>query len=247
MRLFGADIAGNLEMSGGSICNPYGVAWHGDGIQIGGSLYLRAGFSAVGEVRLISGRIGADVDFSHGRFRSARGNAIAINADGVRVAGRWRFLGRSLSEWEDASATAYGEVRLTGAEITGAVDFGGGNIINPGGRALSAFGLRTSGSVLLNNRFVAQGTCSLSTARIGGGLDCSGGLFLNPGETALFAEAATVGGFLLLRRRFLADGAIRLLGTQIAGGMDCEGGSFNGSAPDGLALDELAAGPIDRP
>ena len=77
-----------------------------DGVNVAGSVFLRGGFTAEGEVRLLGARIGDTLDCNGGTFKNPGQNA--LHADRVRVTG-----GVFLSD----GFTAEGEVRLLGAEI----------------------------------------------------------------------------------------------------------------------------------
>ena len=50
-----------------------------------GSVFLRDGFKAEGQVRLLGATIGGNLDCGKGQFTKAEGNA--LHADGVRVEG----------------------------------------------------------------------------------------------------------------------------------------------------------------
>lgn len=55
-----------------------------DGLKLEGDLFLRNGFHAEGEVRLVAATIGGTLDASGGTFENSNGNA--LNADGIKVA-----------------------------------------------------------------------------------------------------------------------------------------------------------------
>ena len=56
-----------------------------DGLKVKGSLFLRNGFHAEGEVRLLGATIGGNLDARGGTFKNPNGNA--LNADGIKVTG----------------------------------------------------------------------------------------------------------------------------------------------------------------
>lgn len=69
VRLTGARIGLQLDCSGATITNPSGPALHGANLQVGGNVYLRAGFTAdgageLGTVRLVGAHIGGQLDCS---------------------------------------------------------------------------------------------------------------------------------------------------------------------------------------
>jgi hypothetical protein len=187
VRLIGAQIGGDLDCLGGTFKNPpkekvdsSGKALHADRISVAGSVFLRDGFSAEGEVRLLGAQIGGNLDCLGGTFKNplkekVNSSGKALSADGIRVTGGV-FLKNSFS--------AEGEVRLLGAQIGGNLDCLGGTFKNPpkekvdsSGKALSADGIRVTGGVFLRIGFSAEGEVRLLGAQIGGDLDCSDGTF----------------------------------------------------------------------
>jgi len=155
----------------------------GDRTNVKGSVFLRDGFSAEGEVRLVGAQIRGDLDCRAGTFKNI--GKEALSADGARVEGAV-FLSSGFS--------AEGEVRLIGTQIGGYLDCGAGTFKNPGRDALSAHRANVKGNALLNDGFSAEGDVRLTGAQIGGDLDCSGGKF-----SGVWAQRATVAGALLWR------------------------------------------------
>jgi len=227
------------------------------GINVKGSVFLRNGFSAAGEVRLLGAQIGGDLNCEGGTFKNppledakgkpVAGSGTALSADGINVTGSV-FLRNGFS--------AAGEVRLLGAQIGGYLVCEGGMFKNPAlkasdgkllagsGKALNADGINVKGDVFLRGRFAAEGEVRLLGAQIGGDLDCEGGTFKNPpledgkgkpvegSGDALSADRIKVTGGVLLRNGFSAEGEVRLLGAKIEGEVDCEGGTFTGAKLD---------------
>jgi hypothetical protein len=203
----------------------------GDGVTITGNLFLREGFMAEGEVRLLGAQVGGDLDCSGGRFKNppregAPESGTAIYADGVHV-GDNLFLRRGFG--------GHGEVRLQGARIGGDLDCAGGTFKNPpgediagSGTALNADRFDVGGSVFLSEGFTAEGEVRLPRAQIRGDLTCTGGTFKNPpreglpeSDTALNAEAVNVGADVFLHKGFTAEGEVRLLGAQVGQDLTC--------------------------
>ncbi|HRJ27872.1 MAG TPA: hypothetical protein PLO61_10235 [Fimbriimonadaceae bacterium] len=88
VRLLGAKIGGQLSCLGGSFHNPTGDALSADGIEVGGSVHLRAldqgpRFEAAGAVRLLGAKIGGQFSCIGGSFHNKSGSALA--ADGMEV------------------------------------------------------------------------------------------------------------------------------------------------------------------
>ena len=180
-----------------------------DGLNVEGGLFLRNGFHAEGEVRLVGAAIGGDLNAEGGTFKNS--NGYALNADGIKVTGRV-FLRNGFS--------AEGEVRLLGATIGSDLDATGGRFKNSNGYALNADGIKVTGRVFLRNGFSAEGEVRLLGATIGGDLDAAGGRLKNSNGDALSADGIKVHGGVLLRDEFVAEGTVRLLGAEITGQLE---------------------------
>lgn len=94
-------------------------------MKVTGSVFLRRGFAATGEVRLLSAEIGGDLACSGGDFSNA--NQRALNAEGCRVTGRLFLCG----------ATVTGSIKLTGASVGTLLD--DGFVWKGGGHLLDGF------------------------------------------------------------------------------------------------------------
>ncbi len=211
LQVLGAKITGALNLSFGSVPFPLGLfrcrllepaqlrstqipalylngsrtkSIFADGVNVKGSVFLRQGFTAEGEVQLLGAQIGGNLECSGGAFKNARGKA--LNADGAEV---------KVSVFLRQDFTAEGEVRLLGAQIGGNLECSGGAFKNAGGKALDADGAKVKGSVFLRQGFTAEGEVLLLRAQIGGNLQCDGGAF-----SALSAETAVIKGGLLWRQ-----------------------------------------------
>jgi len=128
-----------------------------EGIHVGGDLFLRDGFKAKGEVRLVGGRIGGGLDCIQGKFNNEKGNALIC--DGMKVGGS--VLLRNGFE-------AKGEVGLLGARIGGNLECDKGRFYNEERVALNCAGMKVEGSVYLRNGFEAKGWVSLANVEIKG-------------------------------------------------------------------------------
>jgi hypothetical protein len=109
-------IDGALVLSGGSFQNIHAIAIKGDGLAVGGDVYVEmngtARFEAHGEVRLPGARIGGELRCGGALLNNPGG--VALVADGIAVDGAVSFTGDDLARFE-----AHGEVRLPGARIGG--------------------------------------------------------------------------------------------------------------------------------
>ena len=186
-----------------------------DGLKVEGSLFLRDGFKAEGEVRLHTATIAGNLECEGAHF--AQSDARALIADGLKVEGSVLLRKGFMAE---------GEVRLLGGTIGGNLDCNGGLFINTKAKALSADALRVQGSAFLGNGFKAKGEVSLRGATIGGSLYCDGGEFANGNGKAFSADRLKVHGSVTLRKGFKAEGEVRFLGAAIGGNLSCIGGCF---------------------
>jgi hypothetical protein len=131
-----------------------------DGLKLEGDIFLRDGFHAEGEVRLLGATIGGDLSARRGSFKNSKGDA--LTGDRVKVAGSV-FIGEGFS--------AEGEVRFVNATIGGSLNAAKGTFKNPNLNALNAAGIEVRGSVSLSDKFVADGTVRLVGAEIRGQLE----------------------------------------------------------------------------
>ncbi len=128
----------------------------GDRATIDGSLLLRDGFHARGEVRLLGAKITGNLECGRGTFENQGGNA--LSCDRATVGG-----GVFLNDGFHAKGT----VRLHGAKIVGILECRRGTFENEGGAALSCEGATVTGIVFLDDNFVAKGRVNLGHAAVG--------------------------------------------------------------------------------
>ena len=145
----------------------------------------------------------------------------------------------------DEGFTAAGAVRLTRAEISGALCCDGAHL-GPGdhnGNALVADGIKVGGDVSLGEGFTAAGAVQLGVADIAATLSCDGAHLTGRDSDgyALAAGGIKVGGDVSLGEGFTAAGAVQLGVADIAGELRCGGAWLIGTDSDGYAL---AAGGI---
>lgn len=130
VRLLNTQIGGNLECDRGAFINPpkknfpgSGIALYADGISIEGSVFLRNGFRAEGEVRLLGAQIGGTLECQDGAFinplkKKPDGSTLeasgwALSANRARVKGKV-FLSDSFE--------AEGTIDLRGARTEDALN-----------------------------------------------------------------------------------------------------------------------------
>lgn len=136
--------------------NTNGDAIAADGARVTGDIFLRTGFRAEGEVRLLGATIGGTLDCAGGRFVNTEGDAIAV--DHVRVAG---------SVFLSGGLRAEGKVRLLGTEIGGYLECTGGRFVNAGKSALDLRGGTVKGTLVMQGHENHIGTLDLRQSKIG--------------------------------------------------------------------------------
>jgi len=211
--LLWATIGGSLACDAGQFVNKAesGKAINADGIKVEGSVFLRRGFKAEGEVHLVGATIGGNIECDGGQFVNKVGGGSAISADRINVEGSV-FLREGFK--------AEGEVRLLGAKIGGDLDCEGGQFADKteGEQAINADRLKVEGSVFLRDGFKAEGEVCLLGSTIGGNLECDGGQFVNKvdGRRAISAQGIKV-EHVFLRDGFMAEGKVDLVGATVNG------------------------------
>jgi hypothetical protein len=151
-----------------------GTALNAVGAKVGGSVFLRWGFSANGLVRLFGAEIERMLDCGNGEFQNPK-NGIALDAEILKVGGSV-FLNKNF--------LSKGEVRLLKVQIGGDLDCGEGRFQNSAdtktlgsGVALNAEGIHVEGSMLLSEGFSPAGAVNLSRARITKSFKCDNATF----------------------------------------------------------------------
>ncbi|CAM5303104.1 Oxidoreductase OS=Streptomyces alboniger OX=132473 GN=CP975_08955 PE=4 SV=1 [Streptomyces alboniger] len=113
----------------------------------------------------------------------------------------------------DRGFTAHGEVRLTGATISGSLGLDDAVLSNPGATALQATNLAV-GSELHAARLAAHGRVDLRGVRTPGGIDLERASLVNPGGIALRASSL-VAGALWMHGTPQIQGTVTLRGAQL--------------------------------
>lgn len=153
-----------------------------------GDVFLRGGFTANGEVRLLGAQIGGNLECDGAKLDGKDGDALSF--DGAVIKGGV-FLRNGFT---------HGEVRLRDAQIGGSFDCGGARLESKKGYALVCDGVAIKGDVFLRGGFTANGTVSLMGAQIGGSLYCSGGTKLDGKQgNALLCDGANVASAFFFR------------------------------------------------
>jgi hypothetical protein len=116
-----ASIGVNLDCTGGVFVNrPHlrtgapGIALHGDGLVVGGSLFLSDGFKAYGEVRLVDASVKEEFGCCGGEIHNDYPKTAALLGMRLHVGGAALFYVPDVGGFK-----AWGQVRLDGAKIEG--------------------------------------------------------------------------------------------------------------------------------
>jgi len=232
IRLAGAQIGGQLRLSGATVHNPTGPAVTADRMRSDGGVFLDGGFTVegaghLGAVCLLAVRVGAQLSACGATVRNRTGPA--VNADGLQANGDVFF---------DEGFTARGAgddgaVRLLAAQIGGQLRLSGATVRNRTGPAVVADGLQASGDVFFDEGFTARGAgddgaVSLHGAQIGGQLTLSGATVRNHTGPAIIANHLQTHESMFLDDGFTAegggdDGAVCLAGARIGGRFYADG------------------------
>jgi hypothetical protein len=226
VRLTGAHIGGSLLSSGAHLSNDSGPALVAYGLQVGQSVFLGNGFTAIGvgergAVRLIGGHIGGRLDCTGAELRNDSGPA--LRADSLQI-------DQSVLLTGGFTATGGGDlgaVHLPSAHIGGSLECDGAHLRNDSGAALYADRLQVDQSMFLRYGFTASGSTSygaiyLVGAHIDGHLDCTGAELRNDSGPALDAYSLQVGQGMYLGGGFTAVGggegvAVNLTDARVGG------------------------------
>ncbi|MCX2953609.1 hypothetical protein [Lentzea sp. NEAU-D7] len=230
VRLVGAHISGDFELSGTRITNTAGAALDCQGLRVDGQLCLRDGAQVIGHgdrgaIILQEARMGSVFEMSEVEITSTTGPAVII--DGVSISGYLALRGGS----RIAGHCAKGAFSLVNAHISGHAELTDTEITNTAGIALDANGAQIDGHLFLRNRLLVTGhseyaAVDLINARVGNILELADITITNAKGAALSANRARIGGaFALLgRTRLSACGdhpALNLVGTRIGGRFGC--------------------------
>jgi hypothetical protein len=233
LRLPGADITGQLRCSGARLsgADQHRDALVGDGIKVGGGVFLDDGFTATaGAVGLPGADITSQLRCRGARLTAASLTGYALAAERIKVGG---------NVYLDGTFTAAGAVQLSGADISGQLSCSGAQLGADQDRcALAAERIKVGGNVYLDGKFTAAGAVRLYGAEITGQLSCSGAKLTgrdNDGYV-LVGSKMKAGGNVGLDSVSTVGGAVRLVGAEITGQFSCRGAHLTGSDSDGDVL-----------
>lgn len=249
IRMPGARITGNFDLSGARLRPSTADALDLTGIAVDGSLLAGRHhsdpgivFTAHGRVRLAGARVGGDLVFTGASIRRQPGEELppqvpndsrlpvggtvdpgaAIAADRIHVAGNLEI---------DDGADIVGTVRLPGAVVGGYVRLSGAHLTGPydapdHGMALFADGIEIGGDLVGRSApLVCDGQIRLVDAHVRGSASLSGIELRAPDRDAFNGDRLQVGGELYLRD-VRCSGTLRLQSASVGTTLDCTGSVF---------------------
>jgi hypothetical protein len=196
-----------------------------EGARITGPLDL-ANAVIPGPVVLRHCEIQALVDMTAVRARG-------INLEGSQLTGLLAPLAHIDGDLRLVGCTCLGQVVLTGARISGALQMQRAHLDHPGQVALLGNRLVVNDDLLAQGA-VVDGEFRLAGAQVGGMAGLDGATFRHEGGRALNAFNLTVGAGLLARSGFSAAGEVALSGAKIEREVDFRGSTL--ANPGGVAL-----------
>ena len=214
VRLFGADIGGDVFLVGADVRNPTGGTVRASGAEVGGSVVLDK-TTLHGEAQMFGVKVGRDISCKRARLNNPDGDSLSI--DGADVGGGV-MLQRSV---------VHGRIRLVNSAINGDLRCGGARIEGSVEGAMSASRASIGGNVFLDLGFTATGKVRFPGASIGRALRCTSATLSTPDGVALEADGARVGAGVQLNHDFRSHGEVRLVGITIGAGLDCTAGTFD--------------------
>lgn len=236
VRLLGARVDGQAYFGEAVITNESGPALTADGLVVGGDLRLNEA-TVTGELRLLGARLG-EADLTGSTLQG--GGGTALEADRLHT-GELR-LGEVTATGSGAAT-----ISLTGARVDGQFILDGAVVVNDGGRALSADGIRVgdslSGEGVRASGSGEYGAICLISAHVGGHVDLEGAELANDTGAALSADRLRVDGSLRLDRVTATGsgevGTLRLLAARIGGQASIEDARLTSDAGPALYADRL--------
>lgn len=219
----GAKITGTLNLNGS-----LAPGLMADQLQCKGSVFLKHGFTATEEIRLLGAQIHGNLECNGAQLDGKEGDALSVDHSIIKG-----------SVFLSDGFTATGEVRLLGAKIDGNLECNGAKLDGKDGDALSVDRSVIKGDVFLSDGFIATGSVRLLGVQIDGNLECIGAKLDGKNGYALSVDGAVIKGNVFLSDRFTATGEVRLVGTQIGGDLACKGGKLDGKKGAALSADGM--------
>ncbi|MEV4142759.1 hypothetical protein AB0J40_03770 [Amycolatopsis sp. NPDC049691] len=209
IRLPGAQVGGQLTLSGARLSNASGPALTADRLRVDEYVRLDGGFAASGSggygaVRMLGAHV-AGLDCAGARFVNDSGPA--LGADRLRVDEDLRLN----DGFEAIGSGELGAVRMLGAHL-GEFDCAGARFVNDSGPALWVDNLRVDQNTRFGDGFEASGSGEEGAIRMrgghfGGGFILTGARLSNSSGPALSADSLRVDQNLYIGFGFEATGS----------------------------------------
>ena len=204
-----------------------------DGARITGAVRL-AHSQIPGPIRLRHCEFDSPVDLSGARVRD-------IDLDGARLAGLTAALAEIGGNLSMIAGRCSGQILLTGAHITGALQLQRSLLDNPGRVAVLANRLVIDDD-LLAQEAVVNGEIRLAGAHIGGMMGLHGAVVRGGGRRAVNAFSLSVGASVFAGRGFSAEGEVVLSDARIGGNLDFRNAVLSNPGGDALTAHGVQVG-----
>ncbi|MFD4643758.1 hypothetical protein ACFWN2_41070 [Lentzea sp. NPDC058436] len=203
VRLVGAHVGADLDLTGAQITNTAGPALEAGGLEVDGLLLFRDGVRILGHgsrgaINLTGAHIASDLDMADTEISNATGPAVVLqNA----------VIDGTFTLWRNIRVNGHGVgLDLRGAHVSGQFGLRDTEISSGAGIALDANSAVFDGSLMLRNGVRITGhdeNCAVNLlgARIGGIVELTDTTVVNPAGPAITADRVRVGGDLTLRGR----------------------------------------------
>jgi hypothetical protein len=202
-------------------------ALQADRMQVGGTVRLLHGFTAVGELRLLGVQIAGSLDLTGASIDHPAGLALdlgdaAIGGSVFLIEDQTRRRPVIRGRIDLGSARISGQLLIRDATLEGsstAPTGGGYTRAREGGTAISGPRLEVGGEVAFEGECQVDGGLDLSLSELSG-LSIEGSCtFRAPGRTALNLTNAELRSSLMLRPEATIEGTVRLTGARIHGNL----------------------------
>jgi hypothetical protein len=241
-----ASIGVNLDCKGGEFINlpngiagVPGIAFHGDGLVVGSTLFLSDGFKAYGEVRLIDASVNEGFSCCAAEMHNDKG--LALLAPRIKIGGSALFYSRECGGFKGS-----GQVRLNGAKIGGDLNCSRSQFVCDNSEyAFDARGVTTGGSLIFEHAQVTR--LNVSNANIGSDLNVSAASMSArhypsnnkpiDNQWSLMADGIRVRGGAYFNRGCEADGGVMMRGASIGRNIDFSFSTLSTTAGPALSLD----------
>ena len=234
VRAVGAVISGDFNLHGSKIGSKGTI--EADRVRVSGQVFCREGFICEGGVRFPSARIGIDLDFRNGIFKSYKKYVAPVHINRAIIGGFCSFqnakiyaTGRNSIEGEDITLgtwlnladgfRARGTVLLRRSTIGGNLNCQRGRIrrqINDVDQyAIDIENAQIGDYVFFRNATTLVGSIRMVGASIGANLEIGRSLLLNRYRVALNAERANISGNIMITPDATIVGGINMTGVTV--------------------------------